>query len=508
MRWLAAAIVVSALALPAQAAQPTADAVAAAWRDIQSLPPADQLYTRYLWISDPDPKLRWRTWNACAGQINGLSLSRRIVSPPLILADGGLRDFRAMAPEEWGQLVLMRVDLRAYRQTAAQWDKLGHPDVEPLFHAWTKPEAEWVRGMAPQLIEPLGAKPDEWKQYREAAIGLITATGNSPTPIVEARNFIWQVVIDFDRHAGYSSWLGIVDQKSYEKLVRLQRGITPLREAVSKSGVSQQPRAIDRFGRGDGVWYTYDQVKQRGQYNRNPILQMDRNKFVFDGIEAFGRMDNDWWAVAAFDNKGAVLQSAPDGIGFNHYSVSNNGKIDALACFVCHDREAGNGGLKPFSPYFRNLYSEPGPIALPLLLKTDFRIAEEYLTPLEAYALADRQAYAAAVFQACGVTPQAWVRNLYDTFHDWDKPVSLEQAAWEHGVPVQQFVAGLNVAAAKWGRLDNVNANWIKPDAQRQLMGRDQVTETYGLAELALRNLPAWSAETKKQLIPWKAVKP
>jgi len=489
----------------ARAAQPTADAMLLADRDCQKLPPQDQLYTFYGWLSQPDPVQRWVTATAFAGQLNGLSLGRRIVTPLFVLSDGHIRTLDQLGanPEEWTQTVLMRGDLRFYRQPRKQWDKLGDPSLEHLFHAWSYPSKElgWIKGHAPWLIEPLGVKPDMWPQYRDALKRLLAATG-SQVPIIDARNYVWQVAIDFDRPAGYYSWLGIVDRKSFEKLVRLQAGITPLREAIEVSGVAEQPRAVDRYGRGDGTWYTYDQVNGRGQFNKNPLLQLDRKKLLADAIEGMGPLDNDWWAwvlIKIADD--SVQQSAPDGVGYHKWTASNDGKIHVnLACHACHDREPGRGGLQPFVPFFRNQWAEPGPLALPLQLKEDYRLAEEYLVPLDPRAELDRQRFASAVYQATRLTPQQYARNLYDTFHSWDKPLTLDDVAWEHGVDAEAFVRGLQAALVKHGRIDNINGNWTQPKVRRRTIGRDQVAESYGLAELYLRGLAAWPPSETKQI--------
>ncbi len=369
-------------------------------------------------------------------------------------------------------------------------------------------------GQAPWLIEPLGVGVKELPAYRSDLAALILGMGGAAVPIIEARNFIWQVAIDDLRKAGYSSWLGIVDQKSFEKLTRVQK-IAPIREAVAVSGVGRlDVRVIDRFGRADGSWWTYDQVTKFALGHRNGLLQLDRRKLLFEGIEAYGPLDNGWWATAAFkfnpnDPDNAIKQdTVPDGIGYNKWTQSNFGAINVnLDCHGCHDHEAGNGGLKPFMPYFRTLFSAPGPAALPLQLKRDYVLADEYLTPFEALAKADRQRYADAVAAACGpdVTPQGWARSLVDTFHDFDKPLTLEEVAWEHGIGPADFVAGLSLAFAKHGRLDAVNANWLKPEAQRTRIGRLQAIEAYPKAELALRGLSEWNySGTVKVTVPVK----
>lgn len=503
MRWALLALML--LAEASRAAQPAAEAVLLAWADVRRLPPPDRPSTRYLWVSDPDPKLRWRTWGAAAGHLNFLSLSRRVVSPALVLADGSVKSWAEMGPEDWGRLALLRLNLKDYKQTPQQWDRLGHPDLEPVFHVWTQlPDGKWAKALAPWLLAPLGADPKA--NYQEAVAGLVAATGYSQAPVIEARNFVWQTAVDFDRKAGYYSWLGVKDKASFDRLVRLDPTLEPLREAVAESGVASEPRAVERFGRGDGYWITYDQVNQRAQGRRNPLLTADRSEFLFDASEVFGRLDNGLWAMGLFDSKGVVQQSAPDGVGYNHTTASNDGKIHVcLACLSCHDAGPGAGGLKPFAPYFRSLYAGPGPLAAAAVKKGPLAaFAEQYLTPLEPWADGDKRAYAAALFQANGLTPQQYARNLYETYASWDRPLDLEAAASEHGLAADDFVKGLQAALVARGELDAANVQWIAPAARRTRIGRNQFAEAYNRAELALRGLPAWPAEVKQKLVPWR----
>ncbi len=515
MRWLYVFLLVGIACSCLHAGQPTADAVLLAWQDMQAIAPEDRAYTRYLWLSDADVKQRHRTWSAAAGLLNGLSLSRRVVSPLLVLlpkdADGKprivVKPYTAMQPDDWGDAVLMRVNLLDYRQTAEQWDKLGNPDLEPFFHVWLylPDEKKWTRALAPWLLEPLGVDPKEHATYRAALLGLVKATGYYTTPIVEARNFVWQSAIDFDRRAGYSSWLGVKDKKTFDRLVRLDYTLEPFREAVADSGVAVEARALERWGRGDGYWITYDQVNQRGQGNRNPLEQVDRKKFLFDAQEVFGRLDNGFWTTGLFDANGVRQDSAPDGVGYNHRSVTNDGKIhNYLTCLGCHDKQPGNGGLHPFSPFFRSLYAEPGPLAAAAKKRyqlADF--AEQYLTPLDNWSNVDKLIYAAATFQANGLAPDQYATALVSTFNGYDAHLTLEAAAWEHGLKPEDFTTALQDALVRSGILDNTSAAFLAPEQRRSKVSRSAFAESYNRQELHMRAIPAWPPELKAKLRPW-----
>jgi len=518
------------------AAQPAADAVVLAWTHARTLPPEQALTTRYVWISDATSEDRRRTWAAVAGLVNALSLSQRVVSPKLVLVSGdesGLLDNKSLKVEvktfqemvavgkrdDWSKLVLMVVDLRDYRQSAEQWDRLDDPNLEPVFHVRTVVDGERVKALAPWLIAPLGIPQDQparmyhEAKYLQALVELVQMTG-AKAPIVEGRNFVWQTAIDFDRKAGYYSWLRVKDQATFDRLVRRQKDSPVLRDAVSDSGVAKEPRFVEREGRGDGYWRTLDQVNQRAQGRRNPlnIQNVDPKVFEFDAQEVFGRLDNDFWATGLFDNKGVLQQSAPDGVGYNHKGVTNDGKIHVnLTCLGCHDSKAGNGGLMPFSPYFRNKYAVPGPLALGAVeAKVLKRFDEELLAPIDPRGNLDRLAYAAAVAQANGLTPDKYARALVDTFNAWDNGRNAEDVAREHGLKAEEMVKALQGTLLKFGTLDSVNDTWVQPKERQQRIGVAAFTESYNQLELAVRGIPAWPADVRKavQYPVQKVVKP
>ncbi len=494
------------------AAQP-AEAVLLAYRDIQRVAPYQRPYTRYLWISQDEPKLQWATWAAAAGHINFLSRSRRIVSPPVVLRSGEVRVWPNLGPGDYASLSLLRVCLLDYHISPEQWDKLANPAIEPIFHVLTKvpeyPAGEYTNGtkypagpmkqavaLAPWLIEPLGVQgPAIDERFRRAVVGLATETGYAQAPIIEARNFVWITSIQFDRQgAGYYDFLGVKDKKTFDKLVRLNEDIVPLREAVAESKVAQQPRRVERYGRGDGYWITYDQVNQRAQGNRNPLETID-DTFRFDASEVIAPLDNGLPAFLLADFKGVRQDSAPDGVGYNHGSITNDGKIHIyLTCIACHDKRAGNAILQPFTPYFRTLWAEPGPAALASTrFKTLKFFSELYLTPFDPpWASVDKTIYAGSLFQCNGLLPHQYATVLYETFHSWDAALDIEAAAREYGVTAASLQTAMQQQLLTYGALDNTNTNWTLPPQRRMKIGRDQFSQSYNLGQLALRGLPTW----------------
>lgn len=498
---------------PEQQYRQPADAYLLAYRDCQRLPKYLQPHIRYFEVWDGDPKLKWSRWVAVSGLVQAHSLSQRIVPATLVLEDGTALFFQQMKQQHWQQVALFRICLLDYNQTSEQWDKLADPRLEHRFHAFTyahypagvNPDGSkypagkgQVAVVAPWLFDPLGLPKEQpagdiaARQYEEAVIGLHQLT-RSTVPVVEARNFVWQTSINFLRPAGYYSWLGIKDRDSFDKLVRRQKDSVVLRDSVADSRISQEPREIQRDGRGDGYWETHDQVDHFAQGIRNPLVPLARGKLRFDGFETFGHLDNGWWATGAFKNDGknggTALDSAPDGIGYNHGTTSNRGAIDVcLTCFGCHDMVPGNGGLQPFKPYFRTKYSDPGRLAGVFATKQD---EFEYMTPFDPLADVDRRVYYSAVMQATGTEPHVWAAQLTSTYESWNRSVGLEDAAAELGVSSAGLVGALNQYLTMYGQLpDTINDNWTKPDKQRTRIGRQQWAEFYPNMQLVLRGLP------------------
>lgn len=499
-----------------------ADAVLLAYRDVQRLPEEMRPYIRYIEPWEQDPKLKWYRWVAVSGLINALSLSQRIVPADIILESGEARHWKAMQPADWGNVALFRICLADYNQTPEIFDRLGDPNLNPRYRtfsavyykSWVNEKGQtWPAGEyrtavdAPWLFEPLGL-PEEGVQgseparsramamYEEAVYGLRGLT-HSKVPIVEARNFVWQTGVNFNRPAGYNSWLRIKFLDDWDKLIRRDpNNRVVLRDGVSDSLVSQESREIEREGRGDGRWITRDQVDHRAQGDRNPLLIAKRGALKFDGVEGFGRMDNNWWAVVAAKNDGikggTLLDSAPDGIGGNQGILgSNDFKIHTgIVCFGCHDMIAGRGGLQPFKAYNRIKFSVPGKLGAVFERK---REEEEYLTPFDPLADTDRRAYIGAVLQATGQEPHIWAAAVLDAYKSFDRPLTVDDAAAELGIRPEAFLSLLDQYITTWGAMpDGINDSWMKPKEQRQKITRSSWNEFFPFAQIVVRGLPVY----------------
>ena len=506
------------LTVQAKAAQP-ADAVLLAYKDVMTLSSSDRYNARYLWVSVESKEEKWGAFVAASGNLNALSIRSRLLAPTIILADGTPKTWQEMTDKDWPQLTLLRVDISCYGWSPIIWDKLGDPALEPLFHVYTVvpyPAGRYVNGttypageektiaIAPWLLRPLPLLQDD-PQYATAAIQLCIECGYAQCPILEADNFVWQSSIQFDRKAGYYDFNGIKDLKSFDKLVAFDERQSvayaqPRREAVAKSGVANEPRLIEFFEKIGGKYIrTKDQVNQRGQGNRNALnLANVEGEFKFDAFEIYASGANGFWKKGLFDSQGTRQDSAPDGVGYHHQSLTNDGKIHVnLTCDSCHDRMPGNGGLQPFKPYYRNKYAAPGPLALPSPYKKNVDLEEQILSKIDT--TGEQQRYAAAVFEVTGQTPDIYSRELLASFYRWDQHLTLKLAAQRFGVTPTEMVRAFDHYKTTFGRIDTVNDNWLLAKERRSEIGVNQWAEFYNFGQLMLRGLPTWSIDLRKK---------
>ncbi len=498
-----------------------AEAILAANKDLQTLIPAERGYTRYLWVMPDDVKIMRMVYQVNAGHLNFLSTRQRVIAPVGILQDGtSFRWPRIPEKLDWSKLQLIRIRGIDYGDNFLKvWEQLGNPALEPLFHDFQKgeyyPAGKYNDGtpyaagylkqivLAPWLTEPLGLPEQEpargaaKKEYLDALVSLKEQTYSS-CPVIEASNFIWQTAIQFDRKAGYYDFLGVKDLASFQKLVGFNEKDSlafadPLLEVVPKSGVTTEARRVEIWKKINGRYiFTKDQIN-RGQGNQNPINVIERDALKFKAIEVFANKSNGLWTTGLFNDVGVRQDSAPDGIGYFHQSVTNDGKIHInLSCLACHDNVAGNGGIQPFKPYFRSLYSTLA-LGSPQL-KVLRGLEDAYLTPIDLKG--DQQQYIESLFQANGMLPNEYARGLLEIFTRWERPVDMGRAAVLYGVTEKELKRAMDDYLTKLGALDNVNANWTLPEETRAKFTINSFSENYRLGQLALRGLPFWSVDS------------
>lgn len=468
---------------------PAAEPLTPAWamrlaaNDIQKMPSPETI--RYLTLY-PIQEKDLEDWVIMINtQPNMLSREPRLRKPYLI-------------PNSEGRL--FRIDLADYRIDPNVWEKLANS--EPYFHYRA------VVGTIKSVRKPAGKKSkrslttSKRKIVREqgtwvtentqdlALLRKLVRLTNSQIPIVRGDWFFYRTAIQAGRNnnnPGYYQFLGVKNQKDYEKLIGFNRDQSndftrPLLESVEHSGVSIQPRRISREEKvGGGYWRTFDNKLAIGV--RNPLRVLNGG-FKFDATEAFGHLSNGLWAMSLFDNNGVLQDSAPDFVGHDKTTTNNDGRIHVpLGCIRCHS----NGGLNDFKPHFRDLFRQPLALASPDPVK--LRVLEsQYLIPLEPYFEDDRRRYSRALFEISGLESKAFASRYGRAwFKIAERSVTLDVAARELGTTEEKFIAALSKTMQANAEVDLALATYLLPKDRRKGLPRDQWEEVYPEAQFILR---------------------
>lgn len=372
---------------------------------------------------------------------------------------------------------LVRINLLNYGWNAKVWEQLA--DVDPYFHVKLVEVIESFAEVVTTYPSPWYASPDggNWRYTRQGHFEIKgqgeykekptsskskTITGFAPwfsknyekdlnelvyysgsqIPIVRADWFLYQTSVQTDRKPGYYDFVGVKDRNDFEriigydeKLLKNSRRIELL-EAVSLSEVSQQPRRIaayDVIGQMK-YWRTFD--SRLGQNEFDPLEILDDVTFKHDAEEAFGPLPNNLWLWGLFDKDGKRQDSAPDFIGFHHFTKSNNGRIEInVSCVSCHYREAigGIAGLRDFRPWARTIFAKRFDLTSYDYL-TSIVLRRQYLSDLDGAIQNDRNLHSRALIRATGLTPQAWANLYTKAYSDYEKPVGLDRIYVDIGV--------------------------------------------------------------------------
>jgi hypothetical protein len=462
---------------------------------------------RYFALDHLDgPKQKEAVWRLLSAHVNQLSREPVIV-PPLLVLDGPVKTATPdqMKAELWSKVVLARVDIRDYRWDPKVWEKLSDADVH--FHATVKvtetyreEEVEdWPGGTDRdgRYYEPgryrTGRFATHSKSVRKrtaapwldpADVRVLTDALDTDVPVVMADFFLWQTLQEVDRNPAYHDFLGFKDLKTFNRLVAFDEKVSDdflseLRAAVALSGVSKQPRRITRYDKvGGGYWATGDSKVAVG--DNNPLRQLD-DKFRFDAAEVYAHLSNGLWAMGLFNALGVRQDSAPDFVGRDKTTTSNDGRIHApLSCIKCH----ANGGLKEIDDWTRNLLTPP-PLALQSPDKAVFLdLRRKYLRHLEPHLDADRAKYVRALAECNGMTPRQFASAVGEFWLWYDNtPVALDRAEAELGCKPGELVAALNHRLKTRGDADLVLGVYLLPPDRAKGIPIDQWREAVPLAQ-------------------------
>lgn len=504
------AVLLSLCGFRAYGAGQPGDCVPHAWRTMQSIPVEQRRFVRFFWLDGDDPKERAIQFQILSGMCNALSTSPKIYVPYIVCRTGEVYTWMEMPPAAWEKATLAWIDIRWYGPTWTPQLYERLQELDPLFHVfdwkWDKVDGwQKVFGQAPWLIEPLTGQqqlPGEWQRRREM-LSELSGYLNTNVPILQVDNFVWQTAVQFDRRAGYYDWLGIVDKKSYDSLVGFDEALFqekfphfyyPTLEAVSDSEITvQKVRRIEVYPKLYGLYVQTKDSTIRATGKRNPLTTLGIKELEFDAFETLANKANGWLVTGLFNKAGARQDSAPDGIGFDRTTRSNDGKIHIFKdCWQCHDRQPNRGGMHPIEPYFRSGFAEPGPLAL---IAKDKKLVDAYTRPLDL--IVAQSQHTRAVIDSCGLYPNQFAAHMYDRYVEWERPYTLERAARRHGVTPEVLRQASLAYLQFYGTIDTVNMTWTKE--RKGNIGVEQFAEYYALGQAILRGMPPnvdqkWSA--------------
>jgi hypothetical protein len=480
-----------ALSDPSETLAP-AEAVQLAAADLTAVRGPARAGVRYFSFYNTPEAMRPDCIRVLSGHCNGLSRESDIVK-------------LAIVPNTKNALI--RFQLSDYGWTTDLWEKLAAS--EPYFHVSLEAE---------ELVDqPYGivGNDGKWRQTEvrkerqkvkkasaiapwiasgrkgAAAVKFLTESTQSSCPLVRADWFVWQTCCQADRSPGYYDFLGVKKQKDFEELIGFdaklaaKSGRRELLDAVAESGVAQQPRRIRRDGTigSMGYWRTFD--NKEAVNKANPLRILDNETFQFDAGEMFGPLPNNLWAYALFAADGTRQDSAPDFIGHDSTTNSNDGRIHVgLSCVRCH---VPNGGLNPIDGWARNLLQPPLALQSPDPEKIK-ELRQQYLRDLQGPMDDDRRTYGRALFEATGLKPKDYSTAFAKCFAEYDGGVDLARAANDLGVTAERFKAALEAESQATGSVDTVLSTFLRPAEQQKTVKIRQWQEAYATAHLYLRS--------------------
>jgi hypothetical protein len=433
-----------------------ADAVKAAHADLARFPSDIRGNIRYLRRPPQSTDKEWVTWiGTLSGHCNGLSIRGDIRKPVPVGSQ------------------LLRIQLSHYGWAAETWEKLTDPyavaDAKEIKYKDVQKDFVWWGGIWPEdgkhyekgafTFKKWVKEPIEGSRVTTAVAPWMSEDGvkeqmaelaawtYSVAPIVRADWFMSQTAIQEGRSPGYYDFLGVKNQKDFEKLIRFDEKLaTELerRKVVIFSGVIKgHVRRVERTkGVTGALWRTFDSERAVGV--KNPLVELDDKKFQFEATEQIGSLVNGMPAFYLGDNKGTRQDKAPDnivggyrrrGIGHNDSTLSIN-----LSCIDCHTQAKTDGMIREidFAPIKK------------LTAYGDYKIIEDlerqYIRDIAPLVRVDRQAFAAAIAEATGMETQAYGLAYLEAYGSYeDRRVDLKVAAADWGLTPAEMKACLDL---------------------------------------------------------------
>ena len=434
MRWLLPACVLLPVSLafcqddapgaPADLSQ--TELIRAAWRDVYRLPEGLRAEARYFDLTAVPPAERPAFAAVFSGHLN--QLSREVeIRRPFVVKDAN------------GQL--LRVFRRWYGWPAQVWEELADPLYLYKLRVATNytPRVTLRPSLRPPRLgttyrEDLEPAPHLRATPELTAVlnGLTGATGTR-LPVTRADWFLWQTAVSEGRgKAGYYDWLGIRDQKTFERLCRFSAELTARlehRRAVIKSGITQQNRRVELvFTTGGEGWRTFDSAETVDR--KDPVEVLD-DAFQFDVTEQIFPLPNKLRGYLLANNKGTRQDTAPANIIKGvRYRAKDSRLHVCLDCVACHNQAKGEAFVKDidFAPL---LHAASVDYDQEAVLRAQYQRHPQFKLGIERA----RQDAATAVKDATGLAPEAWGREFHRWYVDYDeRPVDAAVVARDFGV--------------------------------------------------------------------------
>lgn len=469
--------ILAAIALTVAGEAP-ADAVILAAQDLARLPHESRHLYRYLWAGHLPLEERRTLWRVIGFHCNQLSSEPEIIQPRLLQGE-----------------TIAVVNLLDYGWKSEVWEKFL--DVEPYFHVHlvdkhgrkTTAQAPWI-SLPAVREEPSTTEPGRTRIVRAPegqSIDYLVEATTSQTPILRADDFLWQSSIQADRNGvGYYQWLGIKDEKTFDRLVGfdneiLKRFPRHLRDAVAISSVTLQPRRIDRAQTvGGGYYFSGDVRIAKG---KNNPLQLIDDTFQHEFREGIAPLPNGMHAFLLADAQGKLADAAPDFVASDSTTHSNDRRVHiGLSCVRCHGKHQG---IIPLDGWVRGLYKKPLALQSPDYATAKY-LSRLYFQEIEPVMDDDRRAYIRACQKATGGWDVKTASKEYgNAFARYDGDVTIERAAIELGVTPAQLQAAVRKKAQEGPEIDPLIGTFAadKPKAIPITVWR----ETYGAAAILMR---------------------
>ncbi len=436
MNWTSAALL-----LIGQVGASPSPAISAVRADLAGQSPTLRPYLRYLSFENRTAEERETVKPVYWGHPQHLSRSSLLTRPATVA--GGL---------------LMRVNLKDYGWSAETWEKLPDPyytQSKIVVHVETKDHpagVPWTDGktystpfkvkvtLEERVIAPARWLVEDAAPADAAMFAEIAAWTHSNVPIVRADWFLNSTAAQQGRDGyGVYDFLAIKTEADFFKLVGFDEKLASgfrfeIRGAVAISGVTLQPRALERWDTlGGGIWITLDYKKN------SPALKVtgrDIRKKKPDGKEGYAHGPNSFLYTYAANGDGKLVDAVPGDIASWHTSRSNNKQVQPnISCYECH---GPSGGLQDIDEWYRNLLNPP----LELIVDDEEAQAqkEQYLRDHKGFLVEDRARFERAVKTATGLDAKKYAAAYYEEFSRYeDAKVTTAWAAKDFGMTEEEF---------------------------------------------------------------------